>query len=65
MITQTGRDNRKRLERRWASDREHVRRMLIGLTRDIDLADDLLQETYLKALNGMSSCRGDNDRAWL
>ena len=65
MITQTGRDNRKRLERIWASDREHVRRMLIGLARDIDLADDLLQETYLKALNGMSSYRGDNDRAWL
>ena len=65
MITQTGRDNRKRLERIWASDREHVRRMLIGLTRDIDLADDLLQETYLKALNGMPSYRGDNDRAWL
>lgn len=65
MNTQTGRDNRKRLERIWASDREHVRRMLIGLARDIDLADDLLQETYLKALNGMSSCRGDNDRAWL
>jgi RNA polymerase sigma-70 factor (ECF subfamily) len=39
--------------------------MLIGLTRDIDLADDLLQETYLRALNSMSGCRGENDRAWL
>ena len=65
MKTQTIPDNRERLERIWASEREHVRRMLIGLTRDIDLADDLLQETYLKALNGISRCRGDNDRAWL
>jgi len=39
--------------------------MLIGLTRDIDLADDLLQETYLKARDGLSSYRGENDRAWL
>lgn len=58
-------DDRERLERIWASNRQHVRRMLIGLARDIDLADDLLQETYLKALNGISGCRGENDRAWL
>jgi RNA polymerase sigma-70 factor, ECF subfamily len=63
--SQTSRDSRERLERIWASDSEHVRRMLIGLARDIDLADDLLQETYLKALNGMPGYRGDNDRAWL
>lgn len=65
MNSRTSGDNRERLERIWASDREHVRRMLIGLARDIDLADDLLQETYLKALNGMPGYRGDNDRAWL
>ncbi len=58
-------DDRERLERIWASNRQHVRRMLIGLARDIDLADDLLQETYLKALNNISGCRGENDRAWL
>ena len=53
------------LERIWVSEKQYVRRMLIGLTRDIDLADDLLQETYLKARDGISSYRGDNDRAWL
>jgi len=58
-------DNRERLERIWAPNNQHVRRMLIGLSRDIDLADDLLQETYLKALNSISGCRGENDRAWL
>jgi len=53
------------LERIWALDRQYVRRMLIGLARDIDLADDLLQETYLKSRDGIESYRGDNDRAWL
>ncbi len=55
----------ERFERMWASDSLYVRRMLIGLTRDIDLADDLLQETYLRAREGISGYRGDNDRAWL
>jgi RNA polymerase sigma-70 factor, ECF subfamily len=55
----------ERLEQMWASEAQYVRRMLIGLGRDIDLADDLLQETYLKAQGGISSYRGDNDRAWL
>lgn len=53
------------LECMWATESLHVRRMLIGLTRDIDLADDLLQETYLKARDGLQSYRGENDRAWL
>lgn len=65
MHIRTSDDTCERLERIWASDRLHVRRMLIGLTRDIDLADDLLQETYLKARDGISGYRGDNDRAWL
>ena len=53
------------LQRMWESHRESVRRLLIGLGRDIDLADDLLQETYLRARAGISSYRGGNSRAWL
>ena len=30
------------LEEMWNSHREYLRRMLIGLSRDIDLAEDLL-----------------------
>ena len=65
VCTQTTEDADKGLGRIWASERQHVRRMLIGLARDIDLADDLLQETYLRAQSGIPSYRGDNDRAWL
>jgi len=65
VCTQTTEDADKGLGRIWASERQYVRRMLIGLARDIDLADDLLQETYLRAQSGISSYRGDNDRAWL
>lgn len=54
-----------RLGRIWAAEGQYVRRMLIGLARDLDLADDLLQETYLKASHGITSYRGDNDRSWL
>lgn len=39
--------------------------MLISLTHDIDLADDLLQETYLYARSGISGYRNENARAWL
>jgi len=53
------------LEAMWDAHRPYLRRMLIGLARDIDLADDLLQEAYLRARNGASSYRGDNDLAWL
>jgi RNA polymerase sigma-70 factor (ECF subfamily) len=49
----------------WESHRESVRRLLIGLGRDLDLADDLLQETYLRARAGISSYRGGDARAWL
>ena len=49
----------------WDEHREYLRRMLIGLTRNIDLADDILQETYLKALDGITNYRGGDVRAWL
>jgi RNA polymerase sigma-70 factor (ECF subfamily) len=38
---------------------------LISLTRDIDLTDDLLQETYLRARAGISGYLGGSERAWL
>jgi RNA polymerase sigma-70 factor (ECF subfamily) len=53
------------LERMWESHREAVRRLLIALGRDLDLADDLLQETYLRAREGISGYRGGDGRAWL
>ena len=53
------------LERIWEMNREHLRRLLIGMARDIDIADDLLQETYLRAWSGISGYRGANARAWL
>lgn len=65
MRMQTSDDTYERLERIWASDSLHVKRTLIGLTRDICLVEDLLQETYLKARDGIGSYRGENDRAWL
>jgi len=49
----------------WKTHREYLRRLLIGLTRDIDLADDLLQESYLRALAGIDGYRGGDKRAWL
>lgn len=49
----------------WAEHREYLRRMLIGLSRDIDLAEDLLQETYLRAQNGLAAYRGGSSQAWL
>ena len=65
MHIQTNNCNYEHLEQIWSSHKLHIRRMLIGLAKDIDLADDLLQETYLKARDGISSYRGENDRAWL
>ena len=41
----------------WEANRDYVRRMLIGLTRDLDVADDLLQETYLR-MQAMESTLG-------
>lgn len=49
----------------WESHRDFIRRLLIGHTHNIDLADDLLNETYLKASSGISGYRGGDARAWL
>ena len=49
----------------WEAHRDAIRRLLLSLTRDIDLADDLVQETYLCARAGIVSYRGGDPRAWL
>lgn len=49
----------------WEAHREFLRRLLIGLSRDIDLADDLLQECYIRASAGIESYNGGDSRAWL
>lgn len=49
----------------WESNRERLRRLLVGLSKNIDLADDLLQEAYVCALKGFASFRGDDVRPWL
>jgi len=54
-----------RFERMWESNRDHVRRILLALTEDIDLTEDLLQDTYLRARAGMSGFRGGSEKAWL
>lgn len=53
------------LDEMWASHRDFLRRLLIGLTHDMDLTDDLLQETYLRARKGVDGYRGGDARAWL
>ncbi len=53
------------LDGMWEIHRDYLRRCLVGLTRDLDLADDLLQETYLRAWDGISGYRGGDARAWL
>lgn len=49
----------------WTEHREYLRRILAAWTRDLDLADDLLQETYLRAGAGLKDYRGEGERAWL
>ena len=49
----------------WDEHREYLRRLLIGLSRNIDLADDILQETYIRAMGGIDNFRGGDARAWL
>ena len=53
------------LKTMWDAHREYIRCFLVGMTHDSDLADDLLQDTYLRASNGMSGFRGGEPRSWL
>jgi len=65
MQTMTSTNLEDKLEPMWDMHRDFLRRFLIGLARDIDLADDLLQESYLKARAGIEGYRGGEPRAWL
>jgi RNA polymerase sigma-70 factor (ECF subfamily) len=56
---------KRTLDSMWEAHRDHLRRVLIGQTRNIDLAEDLLQETYLRACGGIGGYRGGDARAWL
>ena len=49
----------------WGEQRAGLRRFLIGLSRDIDLAEDLLQEVYLRASAGFGEFRGGDLHSWL
>lgn len=52
-------------EHMWQSNRDRVRRVLLALAKDADLAEDCLQDTYLLARSGFSGYAGGNAQAWL
>jgi RNA polymerase sigma-70 factor, ECF subfamily len=49
----------------WEENKDYVLRNLLALARDVDLAEDCLQDTYLRAREGYSGFRGGSIRAWL
>lgn len=51
-------------EQVWEANRDQVFRSLLGLTRDVELAEDCLQDTYLRARSGLSGYRGGSPMAW-
>jgi len=53
------------IEQMWEKHSGYLKQMLTALTRDLDLADDLLQETYLRARMGFTDYRGEGDKTWL
>ena len=53
------------LDEMWREHRTYLQYLLVGLTHDIHLADDLLQQTYLNARSGMAGYAGGSSRAWL
>lgn len=53
------------LQQMWDDNKQFLWRLLLGMTRDIDLTDDLLQETYINARAGIGGYRGGNAKAWL
>lgn len=54
------------LEYLYETYRSDVYRYLLGLTRDPDLAEDLLSDTFCTALTALDSFRGDGSvKSWL
>lgn len=52
-------------ERNWQSNKKQLYGLLIWLVKDIDLADDLLQDVYIRASEKIETYRGGDFRAWL
>jgi RNA polymerase sigma-70 factor (ECF subfamily) len=49
----------------YADYAEEIRRFLIGLLRDLDLANDVLQATFVKAAEQGHTARKESIKAWL
>ena len=49
----------------WEENRAFLKRVLLGLSGDVDLTEDTLQEAYLLARRGIEGYRGGDARAWL
>lgn len=52
-------------EKKWQSNKKQLYGLLIWLVKDIDLADDLLQDVYIRASEKIETYRGGDFRAWL
>ncbi|WP_176371454.1 RNA polymerase sigma factor [Litchfieldia alkalitelluris] len=44
---------------------DDIYKFIFFMTRDSQLAEDMLQETFLKAFTHLNSFNGDNEKAWL
>jgi RNA polymerase sigma factor (sigma-70 family) len=55
----------QRIERFYADHAGAVQAYLVGLCRDRALAEDLLQETFIKATRSLGGYRGGRPRSWL
>jgi len=53
------------LEEMWLEHSTFLKYLLVGLTHDLNLADDLLQDAYLNARAGIAGYAGGSSRAWL
>jgi RNA polymerase sigma factor (sigma-70 family) len=55
----------QRIELFYADHAGTVQAYLVGLCRDRALAEDLLQETFIKATRSLGGYRGGSPRSWL
>jgi RNA polymerase sigma factor (sigma-70 family) len=53
------------LERFYREHAQAVHRYLLGQCRDPQLAEDLMQDTFIKATRALAGYRGGSPRAWL
>lgn len=61
----SGRRASDTLETLWSAHQPRLKRTLLGLTRNLDLAEDILQETHIKAARNFRGYRGGSAAAWL